>query len=274
MRVPSTAPVSALTLFASAVAVAAVACGSPDRSGTPGQAGSGGGGSGTAASGGSSSAGSGGGVAGTGAGASGGVGAAGGQWGSAAGGSGGAGTAGATAGQGGSGATGSAGTGGGQGGSSGRGGSGGGGTTGTGGGAGTTPAVVIPGAGNCMPPAGANPADAMAAYNKWRTDLVTSDGAGGFLRVRRPNSASAEVNSTVSEGIAYGMLLAVYAGDQPTFDKLWQYSQLWLDSNGLMDWYINAAGTQRLGTGAASDADEDMAFALVAANARWGGKGS
>ena len=57
-----------------------------------------------------------------------------------------------------------------------------------------------------------------------KTDIVTGDGAGGFLRVRRPNSSGAVVNSTVSEGIAYGMLLAVYADDQPTFDKLWRYS--------------------------------------------------
>jgi len=149
-----------------------------------------------------------------------------------------------------------------------------GGSAGTGGGAGTATAVVIPGAGNCTPPTGASAADARAAYTKWKTDLVTSDGAGGFLRVRRPNSASAEVNSTVSEGIAYGMLLAVYADDQPTFDKLWQYSQRWLDGNGLMNWYINAAGTQALGTGAATDSDEDMAFALIAADARWGGRGS
>ena len=151
-------------------------------------------------------------------------------------------------------------------------------TAGTGGGAGgtagTTPAVVIPGAGNCTPPSGANVADARAAYAKWKTDSLTSDGAGGFLRVRRPNSSGAEVNSTVSEGIAYGMLLSVYADDQPTFDKLWQYSQHWLDGNGLMNWYINAAGTQALGTGAASDADEDMAYALIAADARWGGRGS
>jgi len=103
---------------------------------------------------------------------------------------------------------------------------------------------------------------------------VTSDGAGGFLRIRRPNSSSAEVNSSVSEGIAYGMLLAVYADDQPTFDKLWQYSKLWPDANGLMNWYINAAGTMALGTGGATDADEDMAFALVMADARWKGHGS
>ena len=41
-----------------------------------------------------------------------------------------------------------------------------------------------------------------------------------------------------------------------------------------MNWYINAAGTQALGTGAASDSDEDIAFALIMADARWGGRGS
>jgi endo-1,4-beta-D-glucanase Y len=144
---------------------------------------------------------------------------------------------------------------------------------GSGGTAGSTPAVVIPGAGNCVPPAGANPADAAAAYAKWKADLLTSDGAGGFLRPRRPNSSGAVVNSTVSEGVAYGMLLAVYADDQPTFDKLWQYSQLHLGTNKLMDWYIGPSG-ELLGSGGASDADEDMAFALIVADQRWGGKGS
>src|SRR6185436_14136292 len=186
-----------------------------------------------------------------------------------------AGTGGSVAGAGGTGTTGTGGASG-SGNTSGTGGSNagsGGVTTGTAGTGGTAPVVVIPGAGNCIPPAAANPADAAAAYAKWKTDIPTSDGAGGFLRTRRPNSASAVVNSTVSEGIAYGMLLSVYAGDQPTFDKLWQYSQIHLDGNGLMNWYIGPAG-ETLGTGAASDADEDMAFALVAANARWGGRGS
>jgi endo-1,4-beta-D-glucanase Y len=41
-----------------------------------------------------------------------------------------------------------------------------------------------------------------------------------------------------------------------------------------MDWYINAAGTTRLGTGGATDADEDMAWALVMADRQWGGKGT
>lgn len=116
--------------------------------------------------------------------------------------------------------------------------------------------------------------DVVAAYAKWKKDTVTANGAGGHLRVQRPREPGLEPNSTVSEGIGYGMLLAVYMNDQPLFDELWKYEQLWLDKNGLMDWYINAAGTTRLGTGAASDGDEDMAWALLMADRQWGGKGT
>lgn len=126
----------------------------------------------------------------------------------------------------------------------------------------------------CTYPKSASSADATRAYEAWKTEILTSDGAGGHLRTRRPNSPGAEVNSTVSEGIAYGMLLSVAMADQHTFDELWKYSQQWLNSNGLMNWYINAAGTQVLGSGGATDADEDIAWALVMAHRQWGGSGS
>ena len=51
-----------------------------------------------------------------------------------------------------------------------------------------------------------------------------------------------ELESTVSEGIGYGMLIAVYMGDQMLFDNLWKYEQLHLDSNGLMNWSVDASG--------------------------------
>jgi hypothetical protein len=126
----------------------------------------------------------------------------------------------------------------------------------------------------CTYPAAANVADARRAYDAWKSELVTSNGAGGHLRVRRPNSPGAEVDSTVSEGIAYGMVLAVAFGDQILFDELWKYAKAWFNSNGLMNWYINAAGTAPLGTGGATDADEDMAWALIMAARQWGGAGT
>jgi endo-1,4-beta-D-glucanase Y len=70
------------------------------------------------------------------------------------------------------------------------------------------------------------------------------------------------------------MLIAVYMNDQHLFDELWKYEQQWTNGNGLMDWRIKADGSGRLGMGAATDADEDMAFALVMADRQWGGKGT
>lgn len=127
---------------------------------------------------------------------------------------------------------------------------------------------------HCSLAGNARSEDVIAAYELFKTTLLTADGAGGFLRVRRPNSSGAQVNSTVSEGIAYGMLLAVYMDDQEVFDKLFQYSQLWLDGYGLMHWYIDAEGTTPLGNGGATDSDEDIAWALIMADRQWGGQGA
>lgn len=126
----------------------------------------------------------------------------------------------------------------------------------------------------CTYATNADPADAERAYSAWKSELLTASGAGGHLRVRRPNSPGGELNSTVSEGIAYGMLLAVAIDDQPVFDALWKYTQLWLNQNGLMHWYINAAGTHPLAMGGATDSDQDIAYALVLASRQWGGSGS
>lgn len=118
-----------------------------------------------------------------------------------------------------------------------------------------------------------NNADIIAAYNKWYSDCVTSTGAGGFLRVQRPNDSGLNLNSTVSEGIGYGFVIAVYMNDENLFDNLWKYEQLHLDGNGLMNWYIDASGATD-GTGAATDGDEDMAWGLLMAAKQWGGSGT
>ena len=117
------------------------------------------------------------------------------------------------------------------------------------------------------------------AWEKWKAQAVVSEGAGGFLRVRRWENQ----DDTVSEGIAYGMLGAVYMNDQATLDGLWQYSQQHLTSNGLMHWRVDAMGRDIDGSGrmisaaergAATDADEDIAWALIMAHYQWGGGGS
>ncbi len=130
--------------------------------------------------------------------------------------------------------------------------------------------------GRCAYPSSYDNRDVLAAYQQWKSDTVTSSGANGFLRVQRPHDAGLDPNSTVSEGIGYGMLIAVYMNDQSLFDNLWKYEQHWVDASGLMNWYISADGTSLgpNGSGAATDADEDIAFALVMADRQWGGRGS
>jgi endo-1,4-beta-D-glucanase Y len=137
------------------------------------------------------------------------------------------------------------------------------------------PADPIAALGHCTGPTGASWSDSRAAYAKWKSDLLTSDGARGFLRVLRPNSPNA-VNTSNSEGTAYGMILAVAMDDQPVFDALWKYEQSFLDGNGLMNWEIDPTGSGPTaeGSGAATDADEDMGFALLWADHLWGGQGS
>jgi endo-1,4-beta-D-glucanase Y len=128
----------------------------------------------------------------------------------------------------------------------------------------------------CTYPSNYSNADVQAAYAKWKKDLVTADEADGHLRVQRTASDGVDscrpLGSTVSEGIAYGMLASVYMNDEPLFDGLWLFEQGNLDSNGLMNWAPEGSGPDC--GGAATDADEDMAFALVMADRQWGGQGS
>jgi endo-1,4-beta-D-glucanase Y len=96
-------------------------------------------------------------------------------------------------------------------------------------------------------------------YNNWKERFVQNG------TVIRPENG----NDTVSEGIGYGMLLAVYFNDQATFDSLWTYSQAHKATGNLMTWCIPSGGGSCPATGGtATDADEDMAFALVEAGKR------
>ncbi|HVJ18066.1 MAG TPA: glycosyl hydrolase family 8 [Polyangiaceae bacterium] len=123
-------------------------------------------------------------------------------------------------------------------------------------------------------PRSADPEDVRLAFERFRAEIVTAEGALGFLRTRRPDTPDGVVNSTVSEGIAYGMIIAVMMDEQPMFDGLFQYALRWFNENGLMDWYIAPDGSRALGAGGATDSDEDMAWALIMADRQWGGGGA
>ncbi|HEY2407358.1 MAG TPA: glycosyl hydrolase family 8 [Polyangiaceae bacterium] len=126
----------------------------------------------------------------------------------------------------------------------------------------------------CSYPSQADAADARRAVQAWRDEIITADGARGFLRARRPDTPDGVANSTVSEGIAYGMIIAVMIDDQPLFDGLYQYALAFANERGLMNWYIAPDGQAPLGVGGATDSDEDIAWALLMADRQWGGCGA
>ena len=101
-------------------------------------------------------------------------------------------------------------------------------------------------------------------YAAWKTkyyeDCGTSEG-----RVKRPSDG----NDTVSEGIAYGMLLAVIASDQPVFDRLWNYYYARRNAQGLMNWRYAGCDATPLANNAATDAELDAAMALIMASTRF-----
>jgi endo-1,4-beta-D-glucanase Y len=120
--------------------------------------------------------------------------------------------------------------------------------------------------GTCTKPTGAAGKFLVDAYLHWKTTFVT--GTGNSTRVQRPENG----NDTVSEGIAYGMLIAAMMGDKTLFDGLWGY---WSThgiggANGmLMNW--TCPGGSSCSGGSATDADEDAAYALLLASKQFGG---
>lgn len=99
-------------------------------------------------------------------------------------------------------------------------------------------------------------------YNFWVTNFVEKCSDGTY-RVKFDTPYN-----TVSEGIAYGMLLSVYAGDKERFDGFWKYFQNSMNHHGLMNWMTDGCnGNAR--DNAATDADLDAAHALIIASEQW-----
>jgi endo-1,4-beta-D-glucanase Y len=70
---------------------------------------------------------------------------------------------------------------------------------------------------------------------------------------------------TVSEGIGYGMLLAYFNGDDDTFVRLWNYSRAYraYSNRRLMPWITQSFHWMEVDNSSATDADEDIATALI-----------
>lgn len=108
-----------------------------------------------------------------------------------------------------------------------------------------------------------------AKFNDFLKGFYEESSDGTMARIKFDNP-----NYTVSEGIGYGMIMMVYFSDNTTsyqshFDKLWNYYQNFKNGNGFMHWKINGFNSVDQYNGA-TDADEDVAFALVMAYYQFG----
>ncbi|MBN1757010.1 MAG: hypothetical protein JW863_01750 [Chitinispirillaceae bacterium] len=108
-----------------------------------------------------------------------------------------------------------------------------------------------------------------AAYKDFIDRFYEESPDKSMARIRWDNAAQ-----TVSEGIGYGMLIMVYMDNatnntKDKFDKLWKYYNSFLNGNGLMNWKIDGFNNVS-GMNAATDAEVDVAVALLQANKQWG----
>src|SRR5574344_866297 len=121
-------------------------------------------------------------------------------------------------------------------------------------------------------------------YTAWKAKYYTEGTIGTTACARIKFMQSGETGTkTVSEGIGYGMLIFVYLdtatnNTQDEFDRLWQYYKKNMNGNGVMNWKVNAfTGTVASGTGnanGATDAELDVAQALLLAHKQWGSTGT
>jgi endo-1,4-beta-D-glucanase Y len=103
--------------------------------------------------------------------------------------------------------------------------------------------------------------DAANAYNEWKANYIVACGANFRVKFDDPSR-------TVSEGIAYGMLLSAYAADKALFDGLWGYYKANSNGRGIMNWRIDGCSGVS-GANGATDAELDAAYALLIAENQW-----
>lgn len=141
------------------------------------------------------------------------------------------------------------------------GGTGGGGTGGSSGSAGNTNAGIRP--------SGANPSQADAAYQTYKQVYFTD--CNGMTRVADGTGSQ----TTLSEGMGYGMLMVAYLEPDATgpalMKRLNDFVNANLDPKGLMNWKVSCGSAVQ--QNAATDGDFDMSLALIQAERRWPGNG-
>lgn len=101
-----------------------------------------------------------------------------------------------------------------------------------------------------------------SGWNYYKTHFLMSNGL-----VMQMTGAGVNTTTAVSEGIGYGMLLALLNNDQPVFNKIFNAANQFMWDGGHNSYYnwkiVNGSVA---GSGAATDADLDICLALIFAD--------
>jgi len=99
----------------------------------------------------------------------------------------------------------------------------------------------------------------------WQGIKARNIDAYGTGLIHRPKSEMP--GDAVSEGSSYGMLLALYSNDQATFNRIWEATEksMWSEAGQCYNWRVGP-DLKLQGTGLATDADQDIALALLFAD--------
>ncbi|EKE05206.1 MAG: hypothetical protein ACD_19C00399G0001, partial [uncultured bacterium] len=122
--------------------------------------------------------------------------------------------------------------------------------------------------------------DWVSIYKIKSLNSIVLDGSWRFYEQNFIKSYGQVINPnnndvTTSEGQSYALLRAVWQGDKESFDRIWAWTKdhfQYRKQDKLFSWlWIKEGYNYKLGDSAtASDADEDIALALLFAHKRWG----
>ena len=134
---------------------------------------------------------------------------------------------------------------------------------------------------------GHSPAESRAKIERAFQQLFHGDGQEERLYFETGANANGPLayitdwanNDARSEGMSYGMMIAVQMDKKREFDAIWNWAKTYMlitdpknPSAGYFAWSMNTDGSPRA-TGAAPDGEEYFVMALYFAAHRWGGKG-
>jgi endo-1,4-beta-D-glucanase Y len=103
-----------------------------------------------------------------------------------------------------------------------------------------------------------------AAWNFYAKTFIMPNGLVRHLRMADDKKTVIGQNEAVSEGVGYGMLLAVICNDQANFNKIFEGGNTLWGGQSYSCWSWANGGCKQ--SGAATDADLDIALALVFAD--------